>query len=173
MSSTNQSEPPREFDRAAVVAIQGGGVFGLSMLGQLSAVVEADTAPIALAGTSAGAVVAALFWAGYSPKEIREMSWTSRRQRAAGQTILCPPQRWLILLGRSAIHPRDTITVSFSPYASRSSPTLNSSFDPPTVQQSLITGDYGGDLVWLSGQSYQRAAPSRVSARPLDLSIGG
>ena len=73
MSSTNQSEPPREFDRAAVVAIQGGGVFGLSMLGQLSAVVEADTAPIALAGTSAGAVVAALFWAGYSPKEIREM----------------------------------------------------------------------------------------------------
>ena len=73
MSSWNESEPIREFDREAVVAIQGGGVYGLSMLGQLSAVVATDITPIALAGTSTGAVIAVLFWAGYSPKDIREM----------------------------------------------------------------------------------------------------
>ena len=65
--------PTYEFDRVAIVAIQGGGVYGLSMLGQLSAVIEKEIVPIALSGTSAGAVVATLFWVGYSPKQIRDM----------------------------------------------------------------------------------------------------
>ena len=47
-------EPHPEFVRAGVVAIQGGGIFGLSMLGQLSAVIDAGISPIALSGTSAG-----------------------------------------------------------------------------------------------------------------------
>jgi predicted acylesterase/phospholipase RssA len=87
--SSNESELARDFDRAAVVAIQGGGVYGLSMLGQLSAVLEAGIVPIALSGTSAGAVVAVLIWAGYSPKDIREMfvdlaTATSRRSADRG-----------------------------------------------------------------------------------------
>jgi predicted acylesterase/phospholipase RssA len=73
MSALFAEEPPREFNRIAVVAIQGGGVYGISMLGQLSAVIDADICPGALAGTSAGAIVAALYWVGYSPKEIRDM----------------------------------------------------------------------------------------------------
>jgi predicted acylesterase/phospholipase RssA len=65
---------PDEFDRLAVVTIQGGGVYGLNMLGQLAAVIDDyGITPLAYAGTSAGAVVAALSWAGYSPKEIRSL----------------------------------------------------------------------------------------------------
>jgi predicted acylesterase/phospholipase RssA len=82
MSSSSETEPPRvlafpephpEFIRAAVVAIQGGGIFGLCTLGQLSAVFDAGISPIALSGTSAGAVVATLVWAGYTPKDVRDM----------------------------------------------------------------------------------------------------
>ena len=46
----------------------------MNMLGQLSAVIEHHAiTPMAFAGTSAGAVVASLSWAGYSPKEIRDL----------------------------------------------------------------------------------------------------
>ena len=62
-----------EFDRHAVVTIQGGGVYGLGLLGQLSALIDRHKImPIALAGTSAGAIIATLFWAGLTPKEIRD-----------------------------------------------------------------------------------------------------
>ena len=68
------TDDPGEFDRLAVVAIQGGGVYGLNMLGQLATVIDHyKITPLAYAGTSAGAVVAALSWAGYSPKEIRDI----------------------------------------------------------------------------------------------------
>ncbi len=64
---------PDEFDRNAVIAIQGGGVYGLGLLGQLSAVVERrKIEPLALSGTSAGAIIATLYWAGLKPREIRE-----------------------------------------------------------------------------------------------------
>ena len=61
-----------EFDRNAVVTIQGGGVYGLSLLGQLQGVIDHQVQPVALAGTSAGAVVASLYWAGHEPEAIRE-----------------------------------------------------------------------------------------------------
>jgi NTE family protein len=61
-----------ETNRDAVITIQGGGVFGLTVLGQLQAVIEKHHyTPLALAGTSAGAIVATLLWAGLKPKEIR------------------------------------------------------------------------------------------------------
>ena len=62
---------PKEFDRKAVITIQGGGVYGLSLLGQLQAVIELGIQPIAMAGTSAGAIVSTLFWAGLTPEQIR------------------------------------------------------------------------------------------------------
>ena len=68
------SDDPWEFDRSAVVTIQGGGVYGLSLLGQLETLVRIHKIrPIGIAGTSAGAVVATLWWAGFSPSEIRDM----------------------------------------------------------------------------------------------------
>ncbi len=64
---------PDEFDRNAVIAIQGGGVYGLGLLGQLSALVERQKIePLALSGTSAGAILATLYWAGLTPKQIRD-----------------------------------------------------------------------------------------------------
>jgi predicted acylesterase/phospholipase RssA len=60
-----------QFDRNAVITIQGGGLYGLTLLGQLSAV--ADIVDIlAIAGTSAGAIIAALVWAGWSPDDLCE-----------------------------------------------------------------------------------------------------
>jgi predicted acylesterase/phospholipase RssA len=57
--------------RDAVVTIQGGGVFGLSLLGQLKAVFEHGPDPIAWAGTSAGALIATLVWGKLNPEQIQ------------------------------------------------------------------------------------------------------
>lgn len=64
--------PAPAFDRKAVITIQGGGVYGLSLLGQLQGLLDEGIEPFALAGTSAGAIVATLFWAGLSPEQIRD-----------------------------------------------------------------------------------------------------
>ena len=61
-----------EFDRKAVITIQGGGVYGLSLLGQLQGLLDEGIEPFALAGTSAGAIVATLFWAGLKPEAVRD-----------------------------------------------------------------------------------------------------
>ncbi len=59
--------------RDAVITIQGGGVFGLSLLGQLQEIIEERKfTPMALAGTSAGAILATLLWARLSPSRIVE-----------------------------------------------------------------------------------------------------
>lgn len=59
-----------EFARTCCVAIQGGGAYGVALMGMLAAVEEFQIIPHAIAGTSAGAIVATLYWAGYSPREI-------------------------------------------------------------------------------------------------------
>jgi predicted acylesterase/phospholipase RssA len=66
--------PPEtiEFDRNAVITIQGGGLHALNLLGQLEAIMELRLAPLALAGTSAGAIVATLLWARLSPAAARD-----------------------------------------------------------------------------------------------------
>jgi predicted acylesterase/phospholipase RssA len=61
-----------EFDRDAVITIQGGGLHALNLLGQLEAVMEARLVPRALAGTSAGAIVATLLWARLTPAAARD-----------------------------------------------------------------------------------------------------
>lgn len=60
-----------EFDRYAVITIQGGGLYGLNLLGQLGGVLKTlKPQPIGFAGTSAGAIIATLCWAGYTPDEL-------------------------------------------------------------------------------------------------------
>jgi predicted acylesterase/phospholipase RssA len=62
-----------EFDGLCTVTMQGGGVFGLSLLGQLQAVEKmTGLRPVAYAGASAGGLMAALRWAGLKPQEIKE-----------------------------------------------------------------------------------------------------
>ncbi len=79
-------------NRNAVITIQGGGIYGLNLLGQLQAVIEAyKYGPLALAGTSAGAVVATLLWAGYSPSKIRgEFISIARKDDQALLNLLGP-----------------------------------------------------------------------------------
>ena len=68
-------DPPGRFDKLASVSVQGGGVFGLTLLGQLQAVIDAGFRIVALSGTSAGAIVATLYWAGV------RSTWCGRRFR--------------------------------------------------------------------------------------------
>jgi len=57
-------------NREAVIAIQGGGVWALSLLGQARAVLNAGYVPLAIAGTSGGAILASLLWSGLKPRDI-------------------------------------------------------------------------------------------------------
>jgi predicted acylesterase/phospholipase RssA len=59
-----------ERNREAVVAIQGGGVYALSLLGQAKAILDKEYIPLAFAGTSGGAILACLLWCGLSPDQI-------------------------------------------------------------------------------------------------------
>ena len=54
------------------MVLSGGGVRGLAQVGVLQALAEEGIEPDALAGTSAGAIVAALYAAGYTPAEMLE-----------------------------------------------------------------------------------------------------
>lgn len=52
------------------VALSGGGVRGISHLGVLKALGEIGIVPAKISGTSAGAIVGAMFCQGYQPEEI-------------------------------------------------------------------------------------------------------
>ncbi len=54
------------------MVLSGGGARGLGHVGVLRALAEAGIEPQVLAGTSSGAIVAALYAAGYSPEEMLE-----------------------------------------------------------------------------------------------------
>ena len=79
-----------EFVRRCVIAVQGGGVYGVSLLGQLQAIEDYSLKADALAGTSAGAVIATLYWVGYTPRDILSIlkRWARTRQLVA---LLGPP----------------------------------------------------------------------------------
>jgi predicted acylesterase/phospholipase RssA len=67
------------FDRNSVVTVQGGGLYGLTLLGQMRAALD-HSSVLAVVGTSAGAILAALVWAGWSPTELRDrLSCYARR----------------------------------------------------------------------------------------------
>ncbi len=55
------------------IALSGGGARGIVHLGALQALHEMDIKPTRLAGTSAGAIIGALYCNGYTPKEIMEI----------------------------------------------------------------------------------------------------
>jgi len=59
-------------NREAVIAIQGGGIYALPMLGQVRKVLQAGYVPIGFAGNSGGAILATLLWAGRTPNEIED-----------------------------------------------------------------------------------------------------
>ncbi|MGO9601228.1 MAG: patatin-like phospholipase family protein [Isosphaeraceae bacterium] len=84
------SDRPLEFDRLACITIQGGGVFGINLLGQLQAVLELGFLPVALSGTSAGAIVAAFFWARLDPPQILKLL-VSQAGSSGGLTELLGP----------------------------------------------------------------------------------
>ena len=71
-----------------MITIQGGGIYGLNLLGQLSYLTEQlKIIPVAVAGNSAGSIVATLFWAGYTPWEIREVFAEMATQRQLANLV--------------------------------------------------------------------------------------
>jgi predicted acylesterase/phospholipase RssA len=73
-----------EFPRTSVITIQGGGAVAIDLIGQLEGLTGRShddsgkptgnhaLLPAAVAGTSAGALIATLYWAGYSPQAMRD-----------------------------------------------------------------------------------------------------
>lgn len=90
--------PP--FDGLCTVTLQGGGVFGFSLLGQLKAVDDFDgLRPVAYAGASAGGLIATLRWLGLEPTQIKEelSCLVDDRERLAGllgSSARDPTERW-------------------------------------------------------------------------------
>lgn len=60
-------------EKRADLVFEGGGVKGIALIGALSILEERGFQPQNLAGSSAGAIVATLRAAGYSPAELREV----------------------------------------------------------------------------------------------------
>lgn len=86
-----------EFDRLAAITIQGGGIYGLSLLGQLFAAEKLVRAiPVALAGTSAGAIIATLYWAGLEPIAIRD-EFIKLAEDNALADLIGPPEPFVFL----------------------------------------------------------------------------
>ena len=52
------------------IALSGGGIRGISHLGVLKALNEIGIVPAKISGTSAGAIVGAMYCQGYQPEEI-------------------------------------------------------------------------------------------------------
>jgi predicted acylesterase/phospholipase RssA len=78
-------------NREAVIAIQGGGIYVLPMLGQARAIFSAGYVPLGFAGNSGGAILAALLWAGLTPDRI-EAAFTEmlRNDKQALTALLLP-----------------------------------------------------------------------------------
>ena len=60
-------------DTHADLVFEGGGVKGIALAGALATLEEREYRPQNIAGTSAGAITAALLAAGYSAAELREI----------------------------------------------------------------------------------------------------
>ncbi|MFZ4799034.1 MAG: patatin-like phospholipase family protein [Bacteroidia bacterium] len=60
------------------LVLSGGGVRGIAHLGVIKALEEIDITPSIISGTSAGAIVAAFYSAGYSPEEIIDILVNSK-----------------------------------------------------------------------------------------------
>src|SRR4051795_241794 len=60
-------------EKQADLVLEGGGVKGIGLVGALSVLEERGWEPACVAGTSAGAITAALLAAGYSSEELRKL----------------------------------------------------------------------------------------------------
>ena len=72
------------------MVLSGGGARGLGHVGVLKALAEEGVEPQVLAGTSAGAIVAALYAAGYSAEEMLEFFISKNPLRASKLSLVKP-----------------------------------------------------------------------------------
>jgi predicted acylesterase/phospholipase RssA len=82
--------PPE--NREAVIAIQGGSIYALPMLGQARAILAAGYIPLGFAGNSGGAILATLLWSGLTPNRIEEAFTALLRTDPDGLTNLLLPR---------------------------------------------------------------------------------
>jgi NTE family protein len=80
------------------LALSGGGARGISHIGSLKAFEEFGIKPVALAGTSAGAIVGAMYAYGYSPQEMLKII-----SGAGFFQLFRPAWRWTGLLNLDGV----------------------------------------------------------------------
>src|SRR6476661_10105356 len=71
--ANNGSMKDVKLDKYVDLVFEGGGVKGIALVGALSVLEENGFQPQNLVGTSAGAIVGALFAAGYKATELRDI----------------------------------------------------------------------------------------------------
>lgn len=82
------TQASRTFPGLATVTLQGGGLFGLALLGQLHALqLRRDIYPLAYMGNSAGGIVAALAWADVSAATVRDHLAAMADRRPPGERL--------------------------------------------------------------------------------------
>lgn len=81
------------------IVFDGGGVKGIALIGALERVKQEGISIDRVAGTSAGAVAAALVAAGYSLAEVRDILWTKDFNDFANITIFLK-RKWRIIFSR-------------------------------------------------------------------------
>lgn len=108
MANDTERKKPNdpEADQPEMNAVfQGGGAKGVALVGALARVVEESVRFAAVAGTSAGAILAALYAAGYTPPELKSIL-----QETPLDTLLDPHWlKWPLLLLRRGLHKGDVL----------------------------------------------------------------
>ena len=91
MAATRCPQSP-PVNKEAVLAIQGGGIYALPMLGQARAILAAGYVPMGFAGNSGGAILATLLWSGLTPDRIEAAFTDLLKQDGDALTALLLPR---------------------------------------------------------------------------------
>jgi NTE family protein len=131
------------------LALGGGGARGLAHVGVLQVLAREGLAPIAVAGTSMGAIIGALYAAGVSPDRLLE-SLDLLDLRA--------------LLGLARINLRPDSVLSADPFEARLREVLPATFEELTLPFAAVATDLlSGDRVVLTGGDLPLAVRASMS----------
>jgi NTE family protein len=101
------SKSPLSLNNEVYIVLEGGGARGTAFAGALSALEELNIKPLAVVGTSAGAIAAAFIAVGYSSKEISQLMYDKDFQEFLDPVCRIPAWRWLVAQKKQGFYKGD------------------------------------------------------------------
>lgn len=101
------SKSPLSLNNEVYIVLEGGGARGTAFAGELSALEELNIKPLAVVGTSAGAIAAAFIAVGYSSKEISQLMYDKDFQEFLDPVCRIPAWRWLVAQKKQGFYKGD------------------------------------------------------------------